>query len=161
MPIRAEARIDIARTPDEVFDFVAVRWFENLRRWSEALIEVTPLSPGAVGLGTRGVEVRRTRVGKQRAQPHGRTFEVTLFDPPRSFAVTGVEDGGPGSGYSRRYDFAQLGSRTRVWYRFEQEMEIGALNIAVLYLLSPITRFRRRRELGRDLGRLREAMEAR
>ena len=136
-----------------MFDFVAVHWFENLRLWSGSLIEVTPLDNGPVRQGTRGVEVRRTKIGRSPPQPHGRTFEVTEFDPPRAFATTGVEDGGARSGYLRRIVFAPLGTRTRVTLRFEQEVEL----IAQVFWL--FLNLKLRLELRRDLIRLRDALE--
>jgi len=63
-----EVRIDVARSPEEVFAFVADHYFENVRRWDRDLIEVTPLGDGVMGLGTRAVEVDRGLTHHHRAR---------------------------------------------------------------------------------------------
>src|SRR5256885_16356625 len=77
-----EVRIDVARSPEEVFEFVADGYFENVRRWDRDLIEVTPLGDGIMALGARAVEVRREPVPRRGKRPVGRTVEVAGVGPP-------------------------------------------------------------------------------
>src|SRR5256885_3311135 len=86
-----EVRIDVARSPEEVFEFVADGYFENVRRWDRDLIEVTPLGDGIMALGARAVEARREPVPRRGKRPVGRTVEVAVFDRPNELALTGLD----------------------------------------------------------------------
>ena len=150
-----ELRIDLMLPPPEVFEFVANRYFENLRRWRPELIEVTPLTPGPVGVGTQGVEVREQRRGRQRKQPYGRIFAVTQFQPFELFALEGTDSGGALGRYRSQFTFSPLGTRTRLWHHFAQELDNP---IAQTVLALPF-RFRVKRELRRQLLALRDAID--
>ena len=73
---------DVEKSPAEVFDFVAAGFFEHHPLWDPAITELTNHTPGPVGVGTKGTEVRRF-LGKQSAD-----FEVVEFEPGRRFAFT-------------------------------------------------------------------------
>ena len=152
---RLELRIDLLPPPEVVFDFVATRYLENLRRWRPELLEVTPITPGPIAVGSQGVEVRVLKRGKQRKQPYGRTFVVAQLEPPSLFALEGTDSGGALGRYRSEFTFSPLGTRTRLWHRFAQELDNP---IASTLLLLPL-RFRVKRELRRQLLALRDAIE--
>jgi hypothetical protein len=148
-----EVRIDVARSPEEVFEFVADRYFENVRRWDRDLIEITPLGDGVMGLGTRAVEVRRELVPRQGKRPAGRTLEVAVFDRPNELVLTGL-DSRPGHDlYRTRWRFAPLGTRTRVRLRYQVGLPFPFL------LGTPLVVLRSYFDLKRRLRRLRDAIE--
>ena len=77
--VRAE-RI-VQHPPEQVFDFVATRHFENHPRWDPDLLEMRQTSPGAVGPGTTAYVVRRQ--GRRRVEG---TATVTEYQPCRRAA---------------------------------------------------------------------------
>jgi hypothetical protein len=108
----------IDRPVEMCFDFVARGYFEHLRRWNTAVVELKKLTDGPVAVGTRGREVQRIR-GKD----YGRTFEVVELQPDAVFAVKAVGPEGPERHYLCRYTFAaqdgQDGQRCRLTVHFE------------------------------------------
>lgn len=84
MPKVIEARTDIARTPQEVFDYVSDP--ARLPEWQPAVHAATTEPRGVVAVGTRGQEVRRVLGGQ-------RTFrwEVTDYEPGRRWGVRGID----------------------------------------------------------------------
>jgi hypothetical protein len=77
--VRAE-RI-VHRPPEEVFDFVATRHFENHPRWDPDLLEMRQTSAGPVRPGTTAHVVRRQ--GRRRVEG---TATVTHYEPDRRAA---------------------------------------------------------------------------
>ncbi len=69
------------RPPEEVFDFVATRHFENHPRWDPDLLEMTQTSSGPVGPGTTARVVRHQ--GRRRVEG---TATVTDYEPCRRAA---------------------------------------------------------------------------
>ncbi|HYV44622.1 MAG TPA: SRPBCC family protein [Myxococcaceae bacterium] len=97
------------------FDFVARGFFEHLRRWNTAVVELKRLTDGPVAVGTKGREVQRIR-GKD----YGRTFEVIELNPDAVFAVKAVGPEGPERHYLCRYTFTpQDGKNCRITQHFE------------------------------------------
>jgi uncharacterized protein YndB with AHSA1/START domain len=79
--------IEIGRSPQDVFAFLTDP--SNLATWQDAE-EVTPLTPGPVGVGSRLREVHKT-LGRRRVEitefvvyEPGRRFEITWSTAPRS-----------------------------------------------------------------------------
>lgn len=91
----------IDRPVEMCFDFVVRGYFEHLRRWNTAVVELKKLTEGPVAVGTRGREVQRIR-GKD----YGRTFEVVELRPETTFAVKAVGPEGPERHHLCRYSFA-------------------------------------------------------
>ncbi len=77
--LRAERVVQ--RPPEEVFDFVATRHFENHPRWDPDVLEMRQTSPGPVGPGTTAHIVRRQ--GRRRVEG---TATVTEYQPCRRAA---------------------------------------------------------------------------
>jgi hypothetical protein len=76
-----ENTVTIARSPDEVFDFLA--HFENVPAWNHAIQSTRQVSPGPVGVGTVYLQIR----SEPRWADEG--FVVTTLDPPRRLAIEG------------------------------------------------------------------------
>jgi uncharacterized protein YndB with AHSA1/START domain len=83
--------IDVDRTPGDVWAYVIDP--SHLPEWQASAISAEQLDDGPFGLGSR---VRITRhVGRRREMPM--TMEVTEFEPPRSWGLTGID--GPVRGH--------------------------------------------------------------
>jgi uncharacterized protein YndB with AHSA1/START domain len=100
--IEIRAIADIARPPEEVFAYLADP--AKLTTWQNA-DEVTQLTPGPVGVGTRFREVHRA-LGRRRVE----TTEIVTFEPGRRFEIR-VIDGPPVDG---RWDFEPAAGGTRL-----------------------------------------------
>jgi uncharacterized protein YndB with AHSA1/START domain len=96
--------IDIARPPEAVFAYITDP--DKLSTWQDAE-EVTQLTPGPVGVGTRFREVHKA-MGKRRTE----TTEVVVFEPGRRFEIR-VLDGPPVDG---RWDFEAIDGGTRLTF---------------------------------------------
>jgi len=48
----------LKRTPAAVFDVIGTHCYENHPRWEPEVVEIRPMSPGPIGLGSRAVMVR-------------------------------------------------------------------------------------------------------
>ena len=75
--VSARADILIARPPEAAFDFIAVNFARNYRRWSPEVERIELLTPGPVRVGTRA---RQVRVDQGRRTES--TFKVVAFQPP-------------------------------------------------------------------------------
>jgi uncharacterized protein YndB with AHSA1/START domain len=78
------ARVDIARNPSQVFDYIADA--THLPEWQPDVRQAAFDQPTAVRVGTRGKEVRHVR-GADRAV----SWEVIDYDPQRRYAVRGID----------------------------------------------------------------------
>jgi uncharacterized membrane protein len=138
--------IEIARSPQDVFDYVA-----DLKRqgeWQKAIVSIEVETEGPARVGTRAVETRRVP-GGTRSFP----FELTEHDPPRrsSFQVTGGPVRPHGS-----ITFTPLdgGSRTRVDF----QMEFVGHGLGVLLL--PLVQRDARHQVPNDLAALKQRLES-
>lgn len=108
--VTADASTTIARPVEQVYDFVILRFFENYPRWAPEVVELEPLGPSRVEVGTRGRQVR-----VDRGRRSDTTFVLTALEPGR-FARFDAE-GRPY--YSIRFWFAELGENsTRLTLEF-------------------------------------------
>jgi polyketide cyclase/dehydrase/lipid transport protein len=71
----------VQRPPEQVFDFVATRNFDNHPRWDPGLLEMRQTSPGPVRLGTTAHVIRRQ--GRRRVEG---TATVIKYEPCRRAA---------------------------------------------------------------------------
>ena len=78
------AEVDIARSPHEVFGFIADA--AHLPEWQPDVRQAAFDEPAAVAVGSRGREVRHV-MGSDRPI----TWEVTDYDPDRRYGVRGVD----------------------------------------------------------------------
>jgi uncharacterized protein YndB with AHSA1/START domain len=100
--IEVRSSIEIARSPQEVFAYLTDP--VKLSTWQDAE-EVSQLTPGSVGAGTRFREVHRI-LGIRRVE----ITEVVVCEPGRRFDIR-VVDGPPVDG---RWDFEEAGTGTRL-----------------------------------------------
>lgn len=105
------ANLHVACTPEQAFRHIAVEFFNNHPRWDPDLVEVTKTSPGPLGVGTVGREVRNF---------NGRRFisgfRITRFQPVSAFSIRGIEGA---MEENVDYDIASEGSGSRVLLRLE------------------------------------------
>jgi uncharacterized protein YndB with AHSA1/START domain len=101
--IKVRQTIEISRPPEEVFAYVTDP--AKLSTWQNAE-EVTQLTPGPVGPGTRFRETHRFLGIRARPQ----ITEVEAFEPGRRFEIRVVE-GPPVDG---RWDFERVAGGTRL-----------------------------------------------
>lgn len=134
----------IDRPPDACFDFVARSYFEHLKRWDTAVVELKKLTEGPVAMGTRGRQERMVN-GKR----YGRTFEVVEFEPAQRFAVANVMPEGPERHALERYTFtAQGDDACRVDHHFELRWTTLRFR-----LTKPLVRSGLEKELAMSIGR--------
>lgn len=85
--VSARANVLIARLPKHVFEFVALDFYKNYRRWSPEVQRLDPLTPGPIRVGSLARQVRID---------HGRrsesTFRVTVLDDPRRVEFVETRD---------------------------------------------------------------------
>lgn len=141
--IEVRQSVEIARTPEEVFAYVTDP--AQLSTWQDAE-EVSQLTPGAIGPGTRFREshkvfgIRRTEI-----------TEVVVFEPGRRFDIR-VLEGPPVDG---RWDFEAAGAGTRLTLTPTARLP-GPLRVA-----EPLMAFMTALVFGRFHRRLKRALEAR
>lgn len=138
--------IEIARPPQEVFDYVT-----DLARqgeWQAAIVSVEVETEGPTRVGTRAVVTRHVP-GGTRAFP----FEVTEHDPPQrsSFQVT---DGPVRPHGTVTFTALDSGTRTKVDF----EMEFAGHGLGVLIL--PLAQRDARSQVPKDLGALKQRLES-
>ena len=140
------ATIEIARTPEDVFDYVAD--IERQGEWQEAIVSVEVETEGPTRVGTRAVETRKVP-GATRTFP----FEVTEHDPPSrtSFKVTGGPVRPEGT-----MTFAPLDGGTRTRVDFEIEFHGHGLGV----LLLPIVNRDAKKLVPQDLALLKQRLES-
>jgi len=140
--IEVRGSVEIARSPEEVFAYVTDP--TKLSTWQDAE-EVTQLTPGPVGPGTRFSEVHKV-LGIRRVQ----ITDVVVFEPGRRFDIRVVE-GAPVDG---RWDFEPAGAGTRLTLTPSARLP-GALRLA-----EPLMEFMTALAMERFHRRLKRALEA-
>jgi polyketide cyclase/dehydrase/lipid transport protein len=75
------AELHVACSPEQAFDHIARGFFENHPRWDPGIAELTQTSPGPIGAGTTGREVRLAGGGRFVTD-----FRIARFEPARAFA---------------------------------------------------------------------------
>lgn len=138
--------IEISRSPEDVFSYVTDP--SHLPDWQESVVSARPDGVQPT-VGSRVVVTRR--VGRvERAM----TVELAELDPPRSWAVRGID--GPVRGNVKgRIEPLDDGARSRVTIELDFEGHgIGKL------LVPLVVRRQAQREVPRNLQRLKELLES-
>ncbi|MEW1953142.1 SRPBCC family protein [Terrabacter sp. NPDC080008] len=141
-----EASTDIARTPQEVFAYVADP--ARLPTWQPSVDAATFEPPGAsAAVGVRGHEVRRVPGG-------ARTFrwEVTDCEPGRRWGIRGI-DGALRAHVTFSFAATSAGTGTHVDYRIQLEGH------GVGKLIQPVVSQGVRKEVPANLALLKERLE--
>ena len=79
-----ECSTEIARAPQEVFDYVTDA--ARLPEWQPSVEEASAEPPAIRQVGMRGVEIRRVPGGRQKAR-----WQVTEYEPGARWAVEGID----------------------------------------------------------------------
>lgn len=109
--VRAEARTEIARPVDTVFDFVVDGFFENYPRWSPEVVELEPLDDPALAVGHRARQVREDRGRRSES-----IVRVTALARPEHVEFTSEH----APWFRIRFDFAPTGpAATELVFTFE------------------------------------------
>ena len=139
------ARVDIARNPSQVFDYIADA--THLPEWQPDVRQAAFDQPAAVGVGARGKEIRHV-MGADRAI----AWEVTDYDPQRRYAVRGI-DGPVRARVTMDLTPDTDGTGTHLAYRIDFEGHgIGKL-------IAPLARKGAEKVLTTTLERLRRRLE--
>ncbi len=111
-PVVAKASIVIHKPVEDVYHFVSDGFFDNYPRWSPEVVELKPLSPGPVKLGTMARQVRVDHGHKSES-----TFKVTDHQPNKRVCFSGVSNP-----YTCLYEFENRSGgdeATRITFTFE------------------------------------------
>jgi hypothetical protein len=84
-PIAGEASTIVNRTPNEVFEFIADRFWDNYPRWAPDVVELTPLDGPEMFQGARGKQVRQDSDAIVES-----AFEVMEYVPCTRFVFQGA-----------------------------------------------------------------------
>jgi len=136
--------IDIAQPPDAVFAYVA-----DVRRraeWQGAVERIEVQTPDVVGVGLEVLETRRVPGG-----PRTFRWRVTECEPSTSWGFRGVDN--PVNAIARMTFALDGGAGTRA--SFEIDFEAHGFG----KLIAAFARRGTRREVPRDLARLKEQLE--
>ena len=107
--IRSQADTIITRPAAAVFDYVAVDFFQNYQRWSPEVISLQAATPGPVGLGTIGRQVRIDMGMRTEC-----SFRVSLFEIGR-----GVDFQCMSMPMLSSYRMDEIADKTRLTFIFE------------------------------------------
>ena len=78
-------RID--RSAEEAFAVIGTHMYDNHPRWEREVVEIRPLTPGPVGVGSRAIMVRQEFGRRSEVE-----YEITEFDPGRRIAASHPDD---------------------------------------------------------------------
>lgn len=130
--VKDECSIIVKRPVAEVFQFVAIDFFENRPKWTPGIVKLEKTSIGPVGVGTTGKETIRDSRGRL-----GETsFTITEYELNKKFGARAtsvfIEPGSgenlqakrksPSSQTQGTYAFEPLGSDTRITYASQWEV---------------------------------------
>lgn len=104
-------KFSVARSPKEVFDYIAVNYFDNHQKFDPEIHGMINHTKGPVAKGTKGSEVRKF-AGKRILLD----FEVTDFKPLKFFAFTNTS--GP-LYLERSYSLEPTSGGTKVTFVFD------------------------------------------
>ena len=99
---RSQVTVRIARPAEVVFDAIERHAWMNDPAWEAEVVEIRPVDPWPIALGSRAVMVR-TDFGKTRET----TFVITALDAPRRLALRHLD--GP-LDFALSFDIAAVGA---------------------------------------------------
>jgi hypothetical protein len=112
--IHAHANLLIDRPAPAIFHYIAAEFFENYPKWSPEVLELEPLTPGPVRLGT---QARQVRVDKGRRSES--TFQIAVYQPARQ--IDFVSTSSPH--YRAHYRLEPIQEATRLHFAFELQLD--------------------------------------
>ena len=146
MAIKVETEIEIARPPEEVFEYLADG--EKLSEWMRDFKSVEKDSDGPIGKGTK----YRYRLEKP---DRISTFEYVDFEPGKRAAWEGppVKTGPGGLAPRGRFEVEPARDGTVVHAVYEPE-PVGFMKV-----MGPVVAYTVRKDSNRDLEKLKEILE--
>jgi hypothetical protein len=111
-PVVAKASTVIRKPVEDVFSFIGDGFFDNYPKWSPEVVELKPLSGGALRVGALARQVRVDHGHRSES-----TFKVTDLQPNKRISFSGVSNA-----YRCTYDLETTdvsGPSTRVAFTFE------------------------------------------
>lgn len=138
--------VEINRSPADVFAYLDQ--LDRHGEWQTAIQEVTAISEGPTGVGTRATEKRKLPGGVREM-----TYEITEHDSPRRVAFKGL-DGPVRPVGTVTIEPLDDGSRSRLRLEFDvQGHGFGKLIV-------PLVRLDAKRHITADQRRLKERLES-
>lgn len=109
--ISGEASIDIDKTAEEVFSFVADNFFENYPKWAADVVQLEPIDSTEVFVGNKAKQFREDNGSIVES-----VFEITEYQPHIKFMFQGVT-----SPYKHIYliDYDSESQKSQLTFRFE------------------------------------------
>jgi carbon monoxide dehydrogenase subunit G len=139
--------IEIARPPEEVFAYVSDP--SRLAEWQESVVSARAEGGGPPVVGSRAVTIRK--IGRVE---RSMTMEMTNINPPRDWAVRGID--GPVRGVvNGTVEPLDDGARSRVTI----ELDFEAHGLGKL-LVPLVVRRQAQKEMPRNLQNLKERLES-
>lgn len=113
--VKAQASILIAQSQRQLYDFIAVEFERNYRRWSPEVQRLDMLTPGPLRVGSRARQLRLDR-----GRRSDTTFRVIALEPPRRVCFAESADK-----FRSFYQMDPVGGDTRLTFTFElRRMEL-------------------------------------
>lgn len=86
-PVIGCAYTNVSCSAAELFQYIGVGLFDNYPKWSPEVKELAQLTPGPVGLGTEGRQVRVDQGRRSESR-----FKISAFEPGQRITLVGVSD---------------------------------------------------------------------
>ncbi len=149
--VKISQSVTVARPVEEVFRFVGDGYFEHGTKWNRSTVQLKKTSPGALGNGATGFEVRRDK--DKTVERH---FAFRDWERNKGFRIVCLESTSTDH-FETTYHFEPVGSGTRIRVDLEFSLEKG-----ILKLMQPIAERAARKELENEIGTLlKRAIESR
>ncbi len=143
--MRVVEEFSVSKPPKEVFDYIAVNYFENHPKFDPEVHEMIWRSKPPVAKGTKGTE-RRKFAGKRIFLD----FEVTDFKPPKFFAFQNTN----GPFYlERSYNLEPTPKGTKVTFIFDMRPRNFAVGLAF-----PLLKGKFRKSVSENIQNLNELL---
>lgn len=109
--IFGEASIDIYKSSEEVFAFIADNFFENYPKWASDVVQLEPLDTSQVFVGNKARQLKDDNGTIVES-----IFEITEYDPYIKFIFQGLT-----SPYKHIYsiDYDHESKKSQLTFRFE------------------------------------------
>lgn len=110
-PITGEASVEINKSAEDVFSFVAKNFFINYPKWAADVIELEPLDGGEVFIGAKAKQVR-----EDNGEVVESIFEITDYRPTCNLIFQGIT-----APYKHTYlvECEPAGNATRLTFKFD------------------------------------------
>lgn len=151
MAVTFEITENFALPPEQVFE--AMTDLGQARHWMQGFVRIELLTQGPLGVGTKWREVR-----KMMGREAGEVFEVTGYDPPRSFRL--YVDGKLGASRKGYYDFIHTLTPTATGTRLVLAGEIGGLKGLSALLAKYLMKGMFTKAIAKDFAAFRQYLES-